>query len=120
MKTLRVISIFLTAFNITSELNGQAKKGEAKPGTKTETFEVKGNCGMCKSRIENGLKMEGVTSSVWDKHTKKLTASYDPSKVTIDDMKKMAASPGHDTLNYRATDDVYAKLPDYCHCERDK
>jgi hypothetical protein len=34
--------------------------------------------------------------------------------------KTRLASVGHDTEKYKASDDVYAKLPDCCHYERAK
>jgi periplasmic mercuric ion binding protein len=31
--------------------------------TKTESFKVYGNCGMCKKRIEKAVKLEGISSA---------------------------------------------------------
>jgi copper chaperone CopZ len=105
---------------ISTGVNGQTSSKDSKQATKTESFKANGECGMCKTRIEKGLKMDGISNAEWDQKTKMVTVSYDPSKVTVDDMKKKVASLGHDTDKYRAEDDVYAKLPGCCHYDRAK
>jgi mercuric ion binding protein len=119
MKTIKFLSVIVIAMLISTGVNGQTTKDNAK-GPKTETFKVNGACGMCKTRIENGLKMDGVTKADWDQKTKMATVTYDPSKVTVDVMKKKVADLGHDTDKYKAKDDVYAKLPGCCHYDRAK
>lgn len=84
----------------------------------TETFKVWGNCDLCKSRIEKAAKVEGVTNADWSTKTKLLTVTFDPSKTNKDALSKKNASVGHDTEKYKATDDVYAKLPGCCHFDR--
>jgi outer membrane receptor for ferrienterochelin and colicins len=32
----------------------------------TSTFEVAGNCGMCKKRIEKAATLSGVESAIWN------------------------------------------------------
>jgi mercuric ion binding protein len=88
--------------------------------SKTESFKVFGNCELCQPRIENAVKEEGASSASWDKDTKMLTVTYDPSKTSRDKLSKKLASVGHDTEKYRAPDDVYDKLPACCHYERAK
>jgi mercuric ion binding protein len=88
--------------------------------SKTESFKVFGNCELCQTRIENAVKEEGASSASWDKDTKMLTVTYDPSKTSRDKLSKKLASVGHDTEKYRAPDDVYDKLPACCHYERAK
>jgi mercuric ion binding protein len=88
--------------------------------SKTESFKVFGNCELCQTRIENAVKEEGASSASWDKDTKMLTVTYDPSKTSRDKLSKKLASVGHDTEKYRAPDDVYGKLPACCHYERAK
>jgi mercuric ion binding protein len=119
MKTIKILSAIIIAMLISTGVNGQATKDNAK-GPKTETFKVNGACGMCKTRIENGLKMDGISKAEWDKTTKIATVTYDPTKVTVDAMKKKVASLGHDTDKYKADDGVYAKLPGCCHYDRAK
>jgi periplasmic mercuric ion binding protein len=85
---------------------------------RTDTIKVNGECGMCKSRIQKTLKLDGISSAVWDTETKLLTVTYNPSKISNDDIQKKIAAVGHDTEKYRADDAVYSKLPGCCHYER--
>jgi copper chaperone CopZ len=120
MKTLRILAALFIAVILTTGLNGQTTAKSSDKGPKTETFKANGACGMCKTRIENGLKMDGISKATWDQKTKEVSVTYDPSKVTVDDMKKKVASLGHDTDKYKASDEVYAKLPGCCHYDRTK
>jgi copper chaperone CopZ len=120
MKIIKILSAALVAMLISTVAIGQTTANNNLKGPKTETFKVNGECGMCKTRIEKGLKMDGITKAEWDQKTKMATVTFDPSKVTVDDMKKKVASLGHDTDKYKAPDDVYAKLPDCCHYDRAK
>jgi mercuric ion binding protein len=86
--------------------------------TKTETFKVFGNCGMCKKRVEKAAVVEGVTKSDWNVDTKIMTVTYDPSKITNAAIQKKIAAVGHDTEKEKATDSVYDKLPGCCHYDR--
>ena len=87
---------------------------------KTDTIKVNGECGMCKNRIQKTLKLDGVSSAVWDEDTKLLTVTYNPEKITNDEIQKKIAAVGHDTEKYTAPDDVYSKLPSCCKYERKK
>lgn len=86
--------------------------------TKTEKIKVLGNCGMCKKRIETGLKELGVGSAVWDKSTKILTIDYDSTQFTSNMIHEKIASLGHDTQKAKAKTDVYDKLPGCCKYDR--
>lgn len=84
-------------------------------GNKTEKIEVKGNCGMCESRIEKAVKgVEGVSKADWDKTTKKLEVTFDDAKTSVDKIEVVVAKVGHDTPHHKAPDDVYNKLPECC------
>ena len=85
---------------------------------KTDTITVSGECGMCKSRIQKALKLEGISSAIWDTETKLLTVTYSSDKLSNDDIQKKVAAVGHDTEKYRAEDVVYSKLPGCCKYER--
>lgn len=90
----------------------------AQASERTDTIKVSGECGMCKSRIQKTLKLDGISSAVWSTDTKVLSVTYDPSKISNDDIQKKIAAVGHDTEKYRADDEVYSKLPGCCHYER--
>ncbi|HRN78821.1 MAG TPA: heavy-metal-associated domain-containing protein [Ferruginibacter sp.] len=85
---------------------------------KTDTIKVSGECGMCKSRIQKALKLEGISSAIWDTETKLLTVTYSSDKLSNDDIQKKVAAVGHDTEKYKAEDVVYNKLPGCCKYER--
>ena len=87
---------------------------------KIDTIKVNGECGMCKSRIQKTLKIDGISSAVWDVESKLLTVTYNPEKITNDEIQKKIAAVGHDTEKYTAPDDVYSKLPGCCKYERKK
>lgn len=89
-------------------------------GNKTEKIEVKGNCGMCESRIEKAVKaVDGVSKADWNKETKKLEVTFDDTKTDLDKIEVAVAKVGHDTPHHKAADDVYEKLPACCHYDRE-
>ena len=86
----------------------------------TESIYVNGKCGMCKNRIQKAVKMEGISEATWNKETRMLLISYNPNKITNDEIQKKVAAVGHDTEKYKAEDTVYEKLPGCCHYDRVK
>ena len=109
-KNSTVFSLLLLV-TITSSLFAQEK---------TESFKVLGNCNMCKKRIENSLKIEPVSSAVWNVGSKIMTVTYDASKISNNDLQKKIAEVGHDTEKFEAPKDVFNKLPKCCLYERSK
>jgi len=86
---------------------------------KTEKFEVAGNCGMCKTRIEKAANsVEGVSSATWDKETKMLEVAFDSEKSDLHNIHLAVAKVGHDTKMHKAADDVYDELPGCCKYDR--
>jgi mercuric ion binding protein len=84
-----------------------------------EEFEVAGNCGMCKTRIEKAAKsVEGVSSAEWDKESKMIKVAFDSQKTDIHKVHMAIANVGHDTKMHKASDAVYDKLPGCCKYER--
>jgi copper chaperone CopZ len=118
MKTVKLF--FAISLLIAVCVSVSAQTGTKTSGPKTESFKVWGNCGMCKDRIEKAVKEAGATSAAWDSKTMMLTVSFDASKTNADALGKKIAAVGHDTEKYKASDDVYAKLPGCCHYERTK
>jgi periplasmic mercuric ion binding protein len=113
MKTVNLFLVVLLLAVISSN-------SYAQNATKTESFKVWGNCDMCKSRIEEAAKVDGVTKAEWNDKTKTLALVYNPAKVTSDDVQKKIAAVGHDTEKYKGDDKAYAKLPGCCKYERKK
>ena len=89
-------------------------------GEKTASIKVYGNCGMCKSRIEKSLKIEGVSKADWDSKTKLLSVSFDDEKTNLKEIEKIIAGVGHDTQTLMADDAIYNKLPGCCKYDREK
>jgi copper chaperone CopZ len=88
-------------------------------GVKTEKFEVKGSCGMCKTRIEKAAKsVDGVSQAKWSDETKILEVVLDDTKTNVDKVETAIAKVGHDTPMHKATDEAYNALPGCCHYDR--
>ncbi len=105
MKTLRILSITALLVAITSISFAQ---------TQTESFQVSGNCGMCKTRIEKAAKEAGASEAKWDADTKQLTVTYNSSSTNTAKIQQKIADVGHDNAGFKATMDVYNKLPGCC------
>ena len=85
----------------------------------TETFGVKGKCGMCKTTIEGALKnKKGIISCSWDLSTNKLTVTYNPETIKIEKIHQLVADAGYDTDKIKASDKAYSKLPACCQYQR--
>jgi len=90
-----------------------AQKNKASKDT-TTTFEVSGSCEMCKMRIEEAAKGNGVKSAVWNVDSKMLTLVYDPSVTTSYKVHDRIADVGHDTRLIKAATATYNGLADCC------
>lgn len=88
--------------------------------SKTETFKVWGNCGMCKKTIEKAANKEGVVSADWNKTTKIITVTYDSTQTTVDQIQSKIAEAGYDNVGHTAHDENYSKLSKCCRYERKK
>lgn len=109
MKTRMLILLGMVLFG-TSMAFAQAK---------TEKFEVKGNCGMCETRIEKAAKsVAGVVTADWDQKTRMLAVSFKESETSVEKIQKVVAESGHDTPGFKAKDEVYNKLPGCCKYDR--
>jgi len=86
---------------------------------KVVTFKVYGNCGMCKTTIENSLKnIEGIKFAIWNEESKKITVKYNPEIIKLDIIHSKIAAVGYDTDKIRAKNEVYKKLHGCCQYER--
>lgn len=112
MKNLMIILVFALV-----QMAGIAQSDSA---VKSETVEFKvfGNCGMCKSRIEKALNVEGVESVNWDKETKMASVVFNSEKISEDKLHQLVAAVGHDTEKVTANDETYSKLHGCCKYER--
>lgn len=81
-------------------------------------FKVKGNCEMCKERIESTATKAGAKSAVYSIDSQTLTFET-KENVSPDQILLKIAEAGHDNEKYKATDDSYKNLPGCCHYQRD-
>ncbi|MEO5945869.1 MAG: heavy-metal-associated domain-containing protein [Chitinophagaceae bacterium] len=86
--------------------------------TKTETFKVSGNCGMCKSKIEKTAKDAGATEASWDEDTKNLTVTYSSSSTNTAKIQQKIAKVGYDNAGFKSSMEDYNKLPGCCKYEK--
>ena len=85
---------------------------------KTETVNVYGNCGMCKTTIEKAGNKKGQAKVIWNKDTKLATLTYDATKTNKADILKRIAFVGYDNDSFLAPDAVYNNLHGCCQYDR--
>lgn len=84
----------------------------------TITFEVAGNCAMCKQRIEKAANINGVSEATWNIEDGMATVTFRPEISSSHEIKQSIADAGHDTDETRATQEVYEELHQCCLYER--
>ncbi|MHC5201806.1 efflux RND transporter periplasmic adaptor subunit [Myroides sp. LJL119] len=81
---------------------------------------VKGNCEMCKDRIQKAATtLKGVKSAHWDIASNLLTVDIDPKLVTLAQISKVIAESGHDTALDKASNASYMSLHTCCKYTRE-
>lgn len=107
---MKKIIIILLVSVVSLQVQAQEKRKSAK-----YIIEVKGNCKMCKKRIEKAcLSTKGVKYAKWNVETKKLMLIINEKKTDIETVEKNIAKAGHDTENVKATQEVYDNLHFCC------
>ena len=121
MKNTILSLIFLMAISFTScsnKSNNQTSTTSeiSKEISSQETsFGVRGNCGMCKTTIENAANsLDGVSSASWNIDQKTLVVSYDSSAVDEMSIHNAIAASGYDTEKVLGNLDAYNSLPGCC------
>ena len=110
MKTLKIFSTFVICCAIATTSFSQK--------TKTETFQVSGNCGMCETKIEKAAKAAGATYAEWNKETKVITVKYNSTSSNLAKIQKGIADAGYDNIGVKATTEAYNKLHSCCQYDR--
>ncbi|CAA7385930.1 TonB-dependent receptor domain-containing protein [Chryseobacterium fistulae] len=82
-------------------------------------FQVKGNCEMCKERIENAARKAGAKTAIYSIDSQTLTLETDDNLISPDTILKKIAEVGHDNEKFKASNSSYESLPPCCHYERD-
>ncbi|WP_286913931.1 heavy-metal-associated domain-containing protein [Flavobacterium sp. UBA4197] len=108
----------LLAFIIT--LIGFAVQAQEKKNKNAKyDIEVKGNCEMCKKRIEKAAyAVSGVKSAVWTADNQSLHLLLNEEKANPLLVQESIAKAGHDTEKVKANTDDYGKLHSCCQYER--
>ena len=76
---------------------------------------VKGNCEMCKARIEkSALTTKGVKYAVWDVNSKMLNLIYNQNKTTLLQIQASILEVGHDVDSLKTNEEVYQQLHMCC------
>jgi mercuric ion binding protein len=113
MKAIKLMALCLMLFTCSFV------KAQTTSNGKTIEFKVSGNCGMCKNTIETSLKdKSGIKSAVWDKDTKIMKVTYDPAKISEDQIHKDIADAGYDTEKKKGSDKAYNSLHKCCQYKR--
>tara|TARA_R110002051_G_scaffold138268_1_gene211016 strand:+ start:17266 stop:17631 length:366 start_codon:yes stop_codon:yes gene_type:complete len=87
----------------------------AQDKNKNASFSVKGNCGMCKSRIEKAaLKVKGVKYANWSPTSKEFNMVFDENTCSIEKVQKAIVKVGHDIDSLIADTTIYDNLPPCC------
>lgn len=103
-KLVVVLTLLVTSFTFAQNKNARA------------SIEVDGVCNMCKERIEKAaIKAKGVKSANWDVNTHELKLIFDERKTDLKAIQQSIAEVGHDTKEYKATDEAYNSLHACCY-----
>lgn len=110
MKTIKIFSIalFCCAFSATA----------FSQTTKTESFQVSGNCGMCETKIEKAAKAAGASYAEWNKDTKVITVKYNSKSTNAAKIQQSIADAGYDNVGAKAKDETYNNLHSCCKYDR--
>lgn len=109
MKTLQIFLLSFLFIAFSTIAFGQ---------TKTEKFNVSGECGSCKKKIEKAAKSAGASYALWNVDSKELTVKYNSTSSNKAKIEQAIANVGYDTPDYKATEDAYHKLDACCQYER--
>ncbi|MEC5394585.1 TonB-dependent receptor [Bergeyella sp. RCAD1439] len=85
-----------------------------------KSFFVRGNCNMCKARIEKAATAAGAQNATWNASNQTLSLIYNAENTSTDVILRKIADAGHDNERFRASDEAYRSLADCCLYERDK
>lgn len=106
--------LFISIIGFASQAQEKKNKNAKKD------IEVKGNCEMCKKRIEKAAyTVSGVKSAQWHADDQTLHLILDENKTNAIEIQKVVAKAGHDTESVKATDEDYKKLHTCCAYDRE-
>jgi periplasmic mercuric ion binding protein len=105
-KTIVIIMLMIGFTTLAQEVKNKNAKYD---------IEVKGNCDMCKKRIEKAAySAKGVKSASWDSNTQILKLVLNEEKTSLANVQKAISLVGHDTKESKATNEAYENLHGCC------
>ena len=109
-----VIVILLVSF-----FGFTAQAQEKKNKNAKADIEVKGNCDMCKKRIEKAAySVSGVKSAVWHSDDQMLHLVINEQKCSVTEVENAIAKAGHDTPDIKSPEESYKSLHECCQYDR--
>lgn len=82
---------------------------------KDEAFYVRGNCAMCKDRLESGVKtIKGVAQAKYNIKDEVLKVTYDTTITNRKVIEQQCANLGHGTKAYPMNEKNHEALPECC------
>lgn len=111
MKTLMTMAL-VAVMGISAQAQNKNAKHE---------LHVKGNCGMCKERIEKAAYgVAGVKTADWNADSHTLRIILNEKKNDVEAVENAIVAVGHDTNGKIADEKVYQSLHTCCLYERDE
>lgn len=88
---------------------------------KDESFYVRGNCAMCKERLESGVKtINGVAQAKYNVKDEVLKVTYDTTITNRKVIEQQCANLGHGTQAYPMNEKNHEALPECCKVSHNK
>ena len=108
-KVLVLLMLFMTV----------AVSAQEKSKSKKVSIDVKGNCEMCKKRIEKAaFKTKGVKYANWNESTQQLSLIINERKTDVATVQGSIAAAGHDSGDVVASKEAYENLHECCKYSR--
>lgn len=94
-------------FNFAAAQNKKSKNTQV-------TFQVEGQCGMCKKRIEEAAYIPGVRRAEWTVASQTLTVTYNTKRTSEREIAEAVLLVGHEVNGEEANEEAFKKLPACC------
>lgn len=117
--SLLLTTLLVAALTYSCQPSADTKSHADQANMKEVSFEVNGNCGMCKKTIEGSLAdFSGVQEADWDVETGILSVSYDPEATSLQKIGEKVASVGYENEYADASQEAYNDLAPCCQYEK--
>ncbi|MEI7801469.1 MAG: heavy-metal-associated domain-containing protein [Bacteroidota bacterium] len=113
MKKSIIICLLFTG--LFTAFNTKAGVTVLKGGKEKAVIQTSAQCGECQEKIEGAVKkLDGVKSVDLNLDNKKLTVTFDPTKVKLEEIKTAISNVGYDADDVKANPTAYEKLSSCC------